>query len=219
MYPLLFLEGVIAFISPCLLPLLPVYIAYFAGKDKNPLPNAIGFVAGFTIVFVALGAFAGAVGSLLLQYQTIVNIVSGVFIILLGFGYLGLLRLPAPLNNVGGIMQKISSKPLTVAKSVLLGAVFSIMWTPCVGAFLGAALLRASVQGSVGEGMLMLFVFSMGLGLPLIASALLLDRLKNAFDFIKKHYRVINIFAGGLLVIIGVLVMVGVYSRFMLLFI
>jgi len=216
MYFLLFLEGVIAFVSPCLLPLLPVYIAYFAGEKNKPLPNAVGFVAGFTIVFVTLGAFAGAVGSLLLRYQTAVNVVSGVFIILLGLGFLGVLRLPAPSDKAGGFMQKIVSKRLTVAKSVSLGAVFSLMWTPCVGAFLGAALLRASVQGGAAEGMLMLFVFSMGLGLPLIASAVLLDRLKNAFDFIKKHYRVINIFAGVLLVIIGVLVITGIYGRFML---
>ena len=94
------------------------------------------------------------------------------------------------------------------------GIVFSIGWTPCVGAFLGAALLRAAQQGGTLEGMFMLFIYSMGLGIPLIASAVLIDRLKGAFAFIKNHYGLINAFSGGFLILIGILMMTGVYGRF-----
>jgi len=213
-YVLLFLEGVITFISPCLLPMLPVYISYFAGKKDRPLINAIGFVIGFTMVFVALGAFAGTVGGFLLEYGTIVNIVTGTIVVMLGLNYLGVLRLRLPTG--GRRMQNL--KPLTFTSSIVFGMVFSIAWTPCVGAFLGSALLRASQQGSAIEGMFMLFVFSMGLGIPFVVSAVLINRLKGAFDFIKKYYRVINALAGGMLVIIGILMMTGLFGRFMALF-
>jgi len=194
--------------------MLPVYISYFAGKKDKPLASAIGFVAGFTIVFVILGAFAGAVGSFLVEYSTAVNIVTGAIVILLGLNYLGVIRLPLP---QGGKMRKM--KPLTFASSIIFGIVFAVAWTPCVGAWLGAALLRAGQQGTMAEGALMLFVYSMGLGIPFIASAVLLNRLKGAFDFIKRNYRVINIIAGGLLVIIGVLMMTGHFGRLMALFV
>ena len=212
-YVLLFLEGFITFISPCLLPMLPVYISYFAGKEEKPLANSIGFVAGFTIVFVTLGAFAGVVGGFLIEYSTVVNIITGTIVILLGLNYLGVIRLPLP---QGGKMRKV--KPLTFATSIIFGMVFAIAWTPCVGAWLGAALLRASQQGTAAEGAAMLFVYSMGLGVPFIASAVLLDRLKSAFDFNKRHYRIINAIAGSLLVVIGILMMTGHFGRFMALF-
>ena len=217
-YVSLFLEGIITFISPCLLPMLPIYISYFAGKDEKPLANSIGFVAGFTAVFVVLGAFAGAVGGFLLEYSTIVNIVAGLFIVLLGLSYLGVLRLPLLRVGAGKRLQRITGKPLTFATSILFGMVFAVAWTPCVSAFLGAALLRASLQGDAVHGMLMLFVFSMGLGLPFIASAVLIGRLKGAFDFIKKHYRIVNAIAGGLLIAIGILIMTGIFGRYLALF-
>jgi len=217
-YVLLFLEGVITFISPCLLPMLPIYISYFAGKDERPLANSVGFVAGFTMVFVALGAFAGAVGGFLLQHSTIVNVVAGLFIILLGLNYLGALRLPIFSATVSKQLQRVAGKPSTFASSILFGMVFAVAWTPCVSAFLGAALVRASLQGSMVHGMFMLFVFSMGLGLPFIASAVLINRLKGTFDFIKRHYRVVNAIAGGLLVIMGILIMTGIFGRYLALF-
>ena len=213
-YILLFLEGVIAFISPCLLPLLPVYISYFAGMKGRPIINSVGFVAGFTTVFVALGAFAGMIGGFLLEYRTAINIVTGLFVIVLGLNYLGVLRLSFSTANVGERMyNKVwkAGKPLTFTSSILFGMVFSIAWTPCVSTFLGAALLRASQQGSMLDGMFMLFVFSMGLGIPFVVSAVLIDRLKSTFDFIKKNYCVINILAGSLLVLVGILMMTGIF--------
>jgi len=221
-YAQLFLEGIITFISPCLLPMLPIYIAYFAGKsDSEALPhtlaNAIGFVIGFTIVFVTLGAFAGIVGGFLHEYTTAVNIVTGFIVVILGLGYLGVLRLPM-FSFGSGAMHRITAKPLTFASSILFGVVFAVAWTPCVGAFLGAALLRASAQGEVAGGMAMLFVYSMGLGLPLIASAVLINRLKGAFDFISRHHRVVTVVAGTMLVVIGILMMTGLFGRYLAMF-
>jgi len=188
--------------------MLPVYIAYFAGDNKNPLPNATGFVIGFTLIFVTMGAFAGFVGGFLQDHQMVVNIVAGVFVVVLGFGYLGVFKLPFVGHK--GVMK---FKRLNFATSIAFGMLFAIAWTPCVSAFLGAALMRASIQGAATGGMLMLFVFSMGLGVPFIISAVLIDRLKTAFDFIKKHHRIVNGIAGGVLIIVGILMMFGVLNR------
>jgi len=192
-----------------------------------PLANAIGFVLGFTIVFVTLGAFAGAIGHFLIGYSAVVNVVTGLVVVVFGLNYLGVIPLIGvlPFNftpdkvrfgfqNVG-----VTAKPITVSSSLIFGAVLAVGWIPCAGAFLGAALLRASQQGSMAEGMFMLFIFSMGLGLPFIASALLIDRLKDAFAFIKRHYRVVNVLSGGLLVLVGVLMISGLFGRFTALFI
>ena len=225
-YVLLFLEGIITFISPCLLPMLPVYVFYFAGGNaKNdgrqtgvskPLLNSVGFVLGFTVVFVMLGAFAGFVGQFLQDYRIIVNIVTGLVVVLFGFNYLGILPsiMPSLFARKRAEIVDSVAKPLTFASAFVFGIVFSVGWTPCISVFLGAALLRASQQGYVLEGMLMLFVFSVGLGVPFIASAVLIDRLKNAFDFIKRHYRVINALSGGLLIFVGILMMTGMFERF-----
>ena len=230
-YILLFLEGIITFISPCLLPLLPVYICYFAGVDvsqnehlanKKSLANAIGFVLGFTVVFVTLGAFAGIIGQFLWDYSTVVNIITGLIVVVFGFNYLGLFQTISATPGMIYLRQQkagIVGKPLNFLSSFVFGSILSVSWIPCTGAFLGAALLRASQQGAMVEGMFMLFIFSMGLGLPLIASILLIDRLKGAFDLIKKHYRIINILSGGLLVLVGVLMMTGIFGRFAALFV
>lgn len=228
-YVLLFLEGIITFVSPCLLPMLPVYVSYFAGGNSEQatvgksLRNATGFVHGFTVIFVALGAFAGIIGRFLQDYGTAVNIVTGLVVVMFGLNYLGVLpSFRFRFNSVSARkkpkMIGAATKPLTFPSAFLFGIVFSIGWTPCVSAFLGAALLRASQQGHMQEGMFMLFIFSMGLGLPFIAGAVLIDRLKGAFDFIKKHYRVINCMAGGLLVLVGILMMTGIFERFMAVF-
>ena len=214
-YVLLFLEGIITFISPCLLPLLPVYVSYFAGGNNirsrpTTLINAIGFVIGFTIVFVIFGAFAGTIGWILLDFNRWVNIFTGLVVIILGLNYLGVLNLRfvnAPRLFFG---------THTGLPSIVFGMVFSIAWTPCVSTFLGAALLRAAGQGSAPEGMLMLFIYSMGLGLPFIISAVLIDKLKGAFDFIKNNYRAINILSGTLLVFVGILMIFGIFDWFMM---
>lgn len=212
-YLILFLEGIITFISPCLLPLLPLYLSYFAAGTsdmRHTLKNAIAFTFGFTVVFVILGAFAGTVGRLLSDYATVFNIATGAIVILLGINFTGLITIPF-LNQAK--TGTANTKNLNPFSSFVFGIVFSIGWTPCVGAFLGSALLLASQSGSTVQGMAMLLLYSLGLALPFIASALLLDRLKSTFDFIKKNYKTINLVAGVLLIIMGILMMTGLMGR------
>ena len=212
-YVISFLEGVVTFISPCLLPMLPIYISYFAGGGernvKKTLSGALGFVTGFTIVFVALGALAGTLGSLLKEYQTAVNIVSGLIVIFFGLNFLGVFKL----NLFKGSNHKVNTKNMGFFSAMLFGIIFSVSWTPCVGAFLGSALMLASQQGHVGEGVVMLLVYSLGLGIPFVLSAVLIDYLKSAFNWIKKHYKVINIVCGVLLILVGVLMVTGLIGR------
>ena len=208
-YLLLFLEGVITFISPCLLPMLPIYLSFFAAGDtdrRRTLRNALGFVLGFTIVFVIMGAFMGVMGKLVREYQTVLNIVTGAVVILFGLNFIGIVKIGF-LNRAS--QQDANVKDLNFLSSMLFGIVFSIGWTPCVGAFLGSALLLASQGGSLLQGIAMLLAFSLGLGIPFVVSALLIDRLKGAFDFIKRHYRVINLVSGLVLVIVGILMATG----------
>ena len=212
-YVISFLEGVVTFISPCLLPMLPIYISYFAGGGersvKKTLSGALGFVTGFTIVFVALGALAGTLGGLLKEYQTAVNIVSGLIVIFFGLNFLGVFKL----NLFKGSNHKVNTKNMGFFSAMLFGIIFSVSWTPCVGAFLGSALMLASQQGHVGEGVVMLLVYSLGLGIPFVLSAVLIDYLKSAFNWIKKHYKVINIVCGVLLILVGVLMAPGLIGR------
>ena len=208
-YLLLFLEGVITFISPCLLPMLPIYLSFFAAGDtdrRRTLRNALGFVLGFTIVFIIMGAFMGIMGKLVREYQTVLNILTGAVVILFGLNFMGVLKIGF-LNRAS--QQDANVKDLNFFSSMLFGIVFSIGWTPCVGAFLGSALLLASQGGSLLQGIVMLLAFSLGLGIPFVVSALLIDRLKGAFDFIKRHYRVINLVSGLVLVIVGILMATG----------
>lgn len=208
-YLLLFLEGIITFISPCLLPMLPVYLSFFAagesGKRKTVI-NAMGFVLGFSLVFVILGAFAGTVGHLLQRYATVVNLVTGLIVIVLGLNFLGVLKIVF-LNRSSE--NQADTKDLNFFSAVLFGMAFSVGWTPCVGAFLGSALMMASRQGGTFTGVVMLLVYSLGLGIPFVLSAMLIDELKGTFAFIKKHYRVIHQGSGCLLVLVGLLMATG----------
>ena len=209
-YIISFFEGILTFISPCLLPMLPVYISYFAGGQQNSrktLTNALGFILGFTVVFTAMGALAGTLGSFLSKYQIVVNIVSGLIVIFFGLNFMGIIKL-----NLFKGSARMQTGNLGFFSSLLFGMVFSIGWTPCVGAFLGSALMLASQQGHVLEGTLMLLSYSLGLGIPFLLSAVLIDQLKGAFNFIKRHYTLINYICGGLLVLMGILMATGILN-------
>lgn len=214
-YMISFLEGIITFISPCLLPMLPIYISYFAGggerSTKKTMKCALGFILGFTIVFVSMGALAGTIGSFLKSHPQAVNIVSGVIVILFGLNFLGILKI----NLFHGAKRSVDTTDLGFFTSALFGIIFSVGWTPCVGAFLGSALMLASQQGHVLTGMIMLLCYSLGLGIPFIISALLIDKLKSTFAFIKKNYRIINMVCGGFLIVIGILMTTGAMGRFL----
>ena len=193
-YLISFFEGILTFISPCLLPMLPVYVSYFAGGQQNSkktLSNALGFILGFTVLFTAMGALAGTVGSFLSKYQTVVNIVSGLIVVFFGLNFMGVIKL-----NLFKGSTRMRTGELGFFSSLLFGMVFSVGWTPCVGAFLGSALMLASQQGHVLEGTLMLLSYSLGLGIPFLLSAVLLDQLKGAFNFVKRHYTLINRICG-----------------------
>lgn len=212
-YLISFLEGIITFISPCLLPMLPIYLSYFAGggerTTRKTLRGALGFVLGFTITFVALGALAGTLGSFLREHQTLVNVISGLIVIIFGLNFLGVFKL----NLFHGAGKAMQSGEGGFIQSVLFGMVFSVGWTPCVGAFLGSALMLASQQGHVLEGMVMLLLYSLGLGIPFVISAILIDHLKSTFDWIKGHYNIINRVCGGFLILVGVLMATGMMGR------
>lgn len=212
-----FLEGVITFVSPCLLPMLPLFIAYFAGGSGTEAARegagaagfAVrigGFVLGFTIVFVALGATAGALGGLLSRYASVVNVVCGAIVVVFGLYYAGVFK-SALLDRT--LKPDLDIRPRTFSSSVLFGIVFAVGWTPCVGVFLGSALALAAVSSSMLKGVALLLCYSAGLAVPFVISALAIDRLVGAFDFIKQHYRVLNIVCGVLLVIMGILMMTG----------
>ncbi|MBQ2899723.1 MAG: sulfite exporter TauE/SafE family protein [Oscillospiraceae bacterium] len=214
-YLITFLEGIISFISPCMLPMLPIYVSYFAGgadKKEHMLRRAICFVLGFTAVFSLLGLFAGTLGAFLTKYQTVVNIVTGAIVIIFGLSYLELLNLP--FFKGMGSFKKIDG----AFGAFLFGIVYSVSLTPCVGAFLGSALMLASGSGTALQGLMLLLVYSLGLGIPFIFSAVLLDQLGGAFGFIKKHYGVINKICGGFLIIVGLAMMSGVLGSLLALF-
>ena len=212
-YLISFLEGIITFISPCLLPMLPIYISYFGGGGQRTthktLTCATGFVLGFTAVFVALGALASTLGGLLKAHQTAVNIISGLIVILFGLNYLGVLKF----NLFRGSRHSVSQGNMTFFSAFVFGIIFSVGWTPCVGTFLGSALMLASQQGHVLAGMGMLLCYSLGLGIPFLFSAVLIDKLKSTFNFIKRHYSIINKVCGGLLIMIGILMATGTLGR------
>lgn len=212
-YLISFLEGIITFISPCLLPMLPIYITYFAGGGERTtvrtLKNASGFVLGFTLVFVAMGALAGTLGSFLTRYQTWVNLIGGGIVVLFGLNYMGLLKW----NLFRSSSRGLKAGEMNFLSALLFGMVFSVGWTPCVGAFLGSALMLASQQGHVLEGMGMLLCYSLGLGIPFLLSAVLIDKLKGAFNWIKAHYEVVNKICGGALVLVGILMATGTLGR------
>ena len=193
--------------------MLPIYISYFAGGGertvKKTITGALGFVLGFTLVFTAMGALAGTVGSFLKQHQTAVNVISGLVVIFFGLNYLGVFKF----NLFGGIRKSADTHDMGFFSAILFGVIFSLGWTPCVGTFLGSALMLASQQGSILTGTLMLLAYSLGLGVPFLLSAVLIDRLKTAFTWIKRNYKTINVICGCLLVVIGILMATGTLGR------
>lgn len=211
-YFITFTEGIISFLSPCMLPMLPVYLTYFAGgqnKKQKTFLRALAFTAGFTLTFCLMGLFAGTVGAFLRRYRTAVQIVSGTIVVLFGLSYLEVFRLPF----FKGIKEH---KQITgVFTAFVFGLIYSVSLTPCVGAFLGSALMLASVSASAWRGVLLLLVYSLGMAIPFLLSALLLEKLTAAFTFIKKHYKTVNAVCGGFLILVGVLMACGVLNRFL----
>lgn len=211
-YVITFLEGVVSFVSPCMLPLLPVYLSYFApgGEGgRRGFGRAAAFVLGFTLIFCLLGLFAGALGGVLMRYRRAVELVCGLAVILFGLGYLGVLPLPFFKGMAG-------DKPAAgLLSAFVFGVIYSVSLTPCVGAFLGSALLLASTAGTALRGVTLLLCYSLGLGLPFLLAALLLEQLRGAFDFIKRHYAVIDRLCGAFLILVGAAMALGLLGKLM----
>lgn len=214
-FMMVFIEGILTFISPCILPMLPIYFVYLAGTSNNKVSegankrllfNSIAFILGFTIIFTLLGASATAIGKLLGEHMALLKKISGIIIFIFGLYFLGIVKI--------GFLSKekrlhIEIKELGFFSSMLFGAVFSLGWTPCVGPFLGSVLLLAGTSATVSKGILLLLVYSTGLGIPFFITAILFDKLKDVFEIIQKHQRVINIISGIILMIMGILVFTG----------
>ena len=209
-----FLEGIISFISPCILPILPLYFSYLAGgvvqKDQEKgvlLKNSVAFVIGFTILFLALGAASTTVGMYLSAHLLLLNRIGGILVILFALNNLGFVLIPA--FNDNHKVQMKSLKNMNIPKSMLFGLVFAIGWTPCVGPLLGSALMMAANAELVYKGMLTLFFYAMGLAIPFLFSALLLEQLEGVFSTIKKHAKLITIISGLFLLVFGVALTLG----------
>lgn len=212
-YFISFFEGIITFLSPCLLPMLPLYLSYFGAMGKSPkqaFTGALSFIAGFTLIFTLMGAFAGSLGAALSRYQGVVNVVSGLAVILFGLNFTGLLK--TPLLNKSKRLAFHQGRGGSFS-TFLFGIIFALGWTPCIGAFLGSALALAASQGGFWQGVGLLLAYSAGLGLPFLFSALLLEQLKQGLDFLKRHGEAITFWSGIFLILMGILILTGQFGR------
>lgn len=218
---LVFLEGILAFISPCILPMLPIYFVYLSGqmpgkdeptdpKNKNILlVNTVFFTAGFTLIFMIMGLMGNLIGQIFTGRMRLFEIISGIIIILMGIHISGLIKIKALQKD-----KRIQIKRSKTGRisSLILGSAFALGWSPCIGPFLGAAILKAGQTESMMQGAFLLFFFALGLAIPFLLSALLFDQLKPLLDQLKKNGRVIRIISGILLIILGISMLLGGFS-------
>jgi cytochrome c-type biogenesis protein len=210
-----FLAGILTFISPCILPLIPAYISFITGESidelqrqggsyRRMLVNAFLFVAGFSLVFVLLGASASFIGGFLGDKRDLIRWIGGILVILFGLHTAGIV--PIPLLYRQKQMQRGKSK-FGFLEPMAIGLAFAIGWTPCVGPILSSLLILASAQETVYQGMLLLTVYSLGLGVPFILTALFITWALKVFSALKKYYRAIEIISGSILVLVGILLL------------
>ncbi|ADD02257.1 cytochrome c biogenesis protein transmembrane region [Thermoanaerobacter italicus Ab9] len=198
-----FLAGIVSFLSPCVLPLIPAYVSYIFGNKKNNLTNLLLFVLGFSIVFVLMGATASQIGKLFLAYKDIFRKVSGIIIVLFGLQMTGIFR-PLFLNKEIKLINMENVQTGYIG-SLVLGVTFAAGWTPCVGPILASILLYAGSVSTLNVGVILLFAYSMGLGIPFIVTALLIDKFKGMYKRINKILPYIEVVSGVILIIFGVL--------------
>lgn len=211
-YILLGFEGVLTFISPCLLPMLPIYLAYISGQidrdqaesssRRSILMQAILFVLGFTVVFVLMSLFVTTLGRVVLMNRSLIHMIAGSFMVVIGIDYF----LGNPLMNR---LQLKSQATFNHSSAFMLGIVFAISWTPCVGTFLASALSYAATSTSYLESIGLLLSYSFGLGIPFILSALLIEEMQVVVHWIKQYYEVIRKVSGVFLIAFGLFTMTG----------
>ena len=210
--PVALLAGLVSFFSPCVIPLLPGYLSYATGlsgadledaKRGRMLAGSLLFVAGFTTVFVALGALSGAFGSVLISHRREITVVMGSLVILLGFAFVGLV--PWLQRDV-----RVHSVPAVgLAAAPLLGFLFGLGWTPCIGPTLGAILTLSINEATVARGAVLSGVYALGLGLPFVLAGLAYRRALGAFGFVRRHQAWVTRLGGVMLILVGVLLVTG----------
>ena len=206
--------GLLSFFSPCVAPLMPGYISYISGVSMDGMSRpgraetlrvlraSLLFVLGFSLVFVLLGASASFAGALLDAYRRELNVAAGALMVLMGLAMTGVLRVPFLFREM---RVDANGRAMGAAGPALLGMAFAFGWTPCIGPVLAAILYYASLADSVGQGMLLLLVFSLGMGIPFLLTGLFFGRALGAMGWVRRHYRAINVVSGGLLIIVGLL--------------
>jgi len=205
--------GVLSFSSPCTLPLVPGYLGYMSGVSSSrgrTLGAACLFVVGFAVVFTALGAAASSLGALLLDHRALLQRVAGLLIILLGLFVVGLVRAPLLMREGRPLMARVRPGP---AGALLLGLAFAFGWTPCIGPVLAAILALAGTEGTVARGVVLLLLYSLGLGLPFLAAAVAVEHFRSVSDWLRRRATVVNATGGALLVAMGTLVFVGRFTE------
>lgn len=211
---LAFAAGLASFLSPCVLPLLPVYLSYLSGVAVERLEGerwqvlrvALAFVAGFSVVFVLLGVGAGGIGSLLLHQRRLLTTIAGAFLVLSGVAVMGLVHVPWPSVRLPG-----GARWRGIPGAFVAGTALAVAWTPCVGYVLGAILTMAA-SGDAASGGLLLFIYSLGLGAPFVAAALAFGWVGRRLAAVKRHYKAVQTVAGGILIIAGVLFISGAFT-------
>jgi cytochrome c-type biogenesis protein len=208
--------GFVSFASPCILPLIPSYVSYITGISYDDLVSresrrkhmsitvlhSMAFVLGFTIIFVLLGATASFAGNILSQHLDLLRVVGGVLIIIMGVFVMDVVNIPFLQREA---KLQLKTRPAGYAGTLLVGMIFGAGWTPCTGPFLGSVLALAMTTDTLGRGMALLTFYSLGLGIPFILSALAISAFLSSFNKLRKHFKVIKIVSGSVLIIMGVL--------------
>lgn len=212
-----FSAGLLSFLSPCVLPLVPSYVTFITGMNledlqrskRTTLIHAALFVAGFTLIFLALGAGATVFGQLMLRYRDLISRVGGVLIIIFGLYMLGVFNFAFMMKDT---RLHLANKPLGYFGTVVVGIAFGAGWSPCIGPILGAILTMAANEADLGRGMTLLLAYSMGLAVPFMAAALMVDRFLKVFAKMRQHMIWVNRIAGVLLILVGVLMVTNRFT-------